>query len=619
MKKKLNPWFWLAVFSTGGGMALGLFVPLHDGDFEVGDFAWPQILLRFAFFLTAAFVVTGLLFLIFKWSRRFLRRLFTWRILKWCLRALGILLVLISLFYAEENWRGRHAWEKYKQEWEAKGEKFDFASFIPPPVPDEQNFALTPIVAGSYGSFLDQNGHRLKSENTNVVNRLNLELYRRYFYFPDSTNMPLRGWQTGKLTDLKTWQAYYRTMFVTNRFAQGMPSMPMPGAIQLSGRKIVETNETEEVTALATNEFPVASQPQSPAADVLLALSKYDSVIEELRQASRLPLSRFPLNYDAPSPSEILIPHLAALKSCAQVLQLRACAELASDQNQKALADIKLALRLAESVQSEPSLYPLNTRRTIVNLAIQPVWEGLVLHQWTDQQLAELEDEFAKLNLVQDYSYALRSELASNLKSIEDLRTEHMTNSITDMNGDIMWIPTLIYRLAPSGWFYLNAKAVSHIFDAALPTGEESARQNFSPELGQRIGRAEFIDHRRHWIPDNFLVSFMVPPLEREARTCAKTQAAIDSARLACALERYRQVHGDYPKTLDAVAPQFIGKIPHDIINGQPLHYRRTEDGNFLLYSVGWNGKDDGGVSAKDGIFNFSEKDGDWVWPFSVK
>jgi hypothetical protein len=429
--------------------------------------------------------------------------------------------------------------------------------------------------------------------------------------------MPLRGWQTGKLTDLKAWQAYYHTMFVTNRFAQGMPSMP--GAAQLSERKIVETNESEEVTALATNEFPVASQPQSPAADVLLALSKYDSVIEELRQASRLPLSRFPLNYDATSLSKILFPHLAALISCVQVLQLRACAELASGQNQKALADIKLALRLTESVHSEPSQYPLYARRAIVNLAIQPVWEGLVLHRWTDQQLAELEDEFAELNLVQDYSYALRSELAGNLKSIEDLRTERMTNSITDLNGDTMWIPTLIYRLAPSGWFYLNAKAVSHIFDAALPTGEESARQIFSPELGQRIGRAEFIDHRRHWIPDNILVSFMVPPLEREARACAKTQAAINSARLACTLERYRQVHGDYPKTLDAVAPQFIGKIPHDIINGQPLHYRRTEDGNFLLYSVGWNGRDDGGVPAKDGIFNFPEKEGDWVWPFPTK
>lgn len=45
----------------------------------------------------------------------------------------------------------------------------------------------------------------------------------------------------------------------------------------------------------------------------------------------------------------------------------------------------------------------------------------------------------------------------------------------------------------------------------------------------------------------------------------------------------------------DALAPQFIIKLPHDVINGQPLKYRRTDDGSFILYSMGWNEKDDGG------------------------
>ena len=51
-----------------------------------------------------------------------------------------------------------------------------------------------------------------------------------------------------------------------------------------------------------TNYFPVAPQPQTPAQDVLLALSKYDPAIEELRQASQLPYSRFPIDYDEDDP-----------------------------------------------------------------------------------------------------------------------------------------------------------------------------------------------------------------------------------------------------------------------------------------------------------------------------
>lgn len=63
------------------------------------------------------------------------------------------------------------------------------------------------------------------------------------------------------------------------------------------------------------------------------------------------------------------------------------------------------------------------------------------------------------------------------------------------------------------------------------------------------------------------------------------------------------------------LVPQFIEKLPPDVIGGQPLHYRRTEDGKFLLYSVGWNEIDDGGKAAskKDGPGDFQGQD--WVWP----
>ena len=91
-------------------------------------------------------------------------------------------------------------------------------------------------------------------------------------------------------------------------------------------------------------------------------------------------------------------------------------------------------------------------------------------------------------------------------------------------------------------------------------------------------------------------------------------------------MERYRLAHGEYPESLDALAPQFIAKVPHDIINGQPLHYRREVNapspsgygdagGQFVLYSVGWNEKDDGGeVAFTKGWVDIYA--GDWVWKY---
>ena len=93
-------------------------------------------------------------------------------------------------------------------------------------------------------------------------------------------------------------------------------------------------------------------------------------------------------------------------------------------------------------------------------------------------------------------------------------------------------------------------------------------------------------------------------------------QTSIDEACIACALERYHLAHGAYPETLDALAPQYMQTIPCDIINGKPLHYRRTDDGKFLLYSVGWNEIDDGGQpSPRNGHGAVDYTAGDWVWP----
>ncbi len=46
------------------------------------------------------------------------------------------------------------------------------------------------------------------------------------------------------------------------------------------------------------------------------------------------------------------LPHLAVLNSAAQALRLRAIAELQNGQSEKALDDVKLVLRLADSIRT---------------------------------------------------------------------------------------------------------------------------------------------------------------------------------------------------------------------------------------------------------------------------
>ena len=107
-------------------------------------------------------------------------------------------------------------------------------------------------------------------------------------------------------------------------------------------------------------------------------------------------------------------------------------------------------------------------------------------------------------------------------------------------------------------------------------------------------------------------------------RTIAKTyraQNAVTLAYTACALERFRLAHGQFPEKLDALVPQFAKSVPLDLMTGQPLKYRRTDDGLFVLYSVGIDRVDDGGVTkvGKRAIRTADEERGDWVWRYPAK
>jgi hypothetical protein len=81
-------------------------------------------------------------------------------------------------------------------------------------------------------------------------------------------------------------------------------------------------------------------------------------------------------------------------------------------------------------------------------------------------------------------------------------------------------------------------------------------------------------------------------------------------------LESYRLEKGRYPATLDELAAQGLADPPRDIITGGPMKYHPAPNGHFVLYSVGWNEKDDGGKTVPNPQTRAPDPDqGDWVWP----
>jgi hypothetical protein len=169
----------------------------------------------------------------------------------------------------------------------------------------------------------------------------------------------------------------------------------------------------------------------------------------------------------------------------------------------------------------------------------------------------------------------------------------------------------LFLKLAPRGWIYQNMVTVAAAESKGLDA-IDLEHGTISPHVSYEANR-NFMKSLDHKSPFNLWAAICIPDSVKAWQTTARNQTLVNEAQIVCALERYRLVHGEYPETLDALVPQFIETPPHDIIGSQPLHYRRTGDGKFLLYSVGWNETDDGGIASD------KMDQGDWVWQAAVK
>ena len=80
---------------------------------------------------------------------------------------------------------------------------------------------------------------------------------------------------------------------------------------------------------------------------------------------------------------------------------------------------------------------------------------------------------------------------------------------------------------------------------------------------------------------------------------CRREAALIACTRGLIAVERYRMKHKKWPAKLGDVVPEFLKAVPTDPFDGKPLRMVKVADG-VIVYSVGFDGVDDGGKLNRD-------------------
>lgn len=101
---------------------------------------------------------------------------------------------------------------------------------------------------------------------------------------------------------------------------------------------------------------------------------------------------------------------------------------------------------------------------------------------------------------------------------------------------------------------------------------------------------------RSSLLADNFVVP-LAPAHKLIDQAEQRNLMRRELCQLSIALGKYRLKHGQFPKSLDQLAPNFLASIPIDRFTGKPLTFQSDGKG-ILVYSVGWDLEDHGGFDG---------------------
>ncbi len=448
---------------------------------------------------------------------------------------------LLAIFHLEENWRGKRAWESWKAQRLAMGDRYDWSELAPPPVPDADNFAKEPLIEAA------------------VLGKSSLLGDFRW-----SAKAPqFANWRLGQKEDVAAW----------------------------------------------ASSFGVS--------DLRSALKPIDGRLDELVRATQRPACRMPFRYQYPEISEDPVPGLLGFRAAARMLRLRALARLHSGDSAGALEDTLGGLRLARQFQREPDLLSSLLASAVSTFAMQPVWEGVSSHAWSEPQLAELQAELGRLDLIASFRRAVQSERVFMAQAVEAEARESAWKRakdqafIPDDSGAIQVDRLTAIRLwlfIPEGWSYQSLRQADGFYaEGFLPALDEKAHAIHLRALQSAETRNPSFYNRLRGVKAALFAS--------QAIRVASHQNALDEARIACALERHRLAQGDYPTALHDLVPAYLEQVPVDVVEGGTLRYSLPSPTRFLLYSIGSDGKDDGGKAATTPEGRYDLERGDWAWP----
>jgi hypothetical protein len=351
------------------------------------------------------------------------------------------------------------------------------------------------------------------------------------------------------------------------------------------------------------------SKSKNPADDVVLVLNRDAAIYRTLKEGLERSYSRFPVRYEENYMA--LLPHLAKLKAISMYGALKGVAELHAGERRQAYETVEFLLKLPNSLKTEPTEISQLVRVSMFRIGMQPLWEGIIDHRWTAGELTSFREMLDEYDLLNDLHWVIRADRTMTLELIDVMmQNRELWNNLFEVDYEEWLKKNVTERLVhwmPDGVYHRNKLFYSRLIQEEILPGSDGTIQDVDPEeIETRMQNAE--EKLRTASVLYRPTRELFPQYNKMELKFTRGQSTVQLASVACALEQYYLKEGRYPKGLEELVPDYVQRLPKDVILGGDLIYHRLSDAEYELYSVGWNGTDDGGVAEMDG-----EK-GDWVW-----
>ena len=371
-------------------------------------------------------------------------------------------------------------------------------------------------------------------------------------------------------------------------------------------------------------------------------LDQNTEALAEVRVALNSDTLRFDLSYD--QGFKLLLPHLAQLKDISQWLSAATVMELHQGNASAAFENLQACIALPRVYDNEPLMISQFVRIAMGAIALGATWGALQFPTWTDDQLALLQTAWAGYQPRTAMENVFGMERAMGRMTFDDARLSYYkkdalwgfrtpnTNSVIgdlrEAREELMSDPLEglrnIYLRFPHywawkwWWSYDEELHSIRLWQTAIEAARLAGKMN---SFGAAIAHLEAQEQRLQ--PTNsgaasffdFFTEMEGSPAKGYLRKVAAAQTQREMVVTAIALKRYYLRHGKYPAALAELSPIYLRELPIDWMDGKPLRYRLKENGQFLLYSVGEDRKDDGGDASVPGRSFYFWHGKDAVWP----